>query len=295
MIQKQKTITVFTPTYNRAYCLHQLYESLCRQTSKDFKWLIIDDGSTDNTKELVDYWKAEDIVEIEYYHKENGGMHTGHNKAYELIDTELNVCIDSDDFMPDNAIERILFLWKTYGNSNYAGIVGLDADFNGNIIGVPFPLTLKECTYSELRPKYGVVGDKKSIYRTDVIKNYGPYPTFKGEKFVPLYLPILIDKDYKVLCFNEVFCYVEYQKDGSTLNIFNQYKKNPLGFSYYRKILMKNNKFYSEKVRNAIHYVATSIMIRDVEFIKNSPEKLITILSIPFGFLFYFFIKIKTK
>ena len=97
------TLTVFTPTYNRAYILQRCYESLVRQTSKDFIWLIIDDGSTDNTKSLVDQWiKEKNEFEIKYVYKENGGMHTGHNKAYELIDTELKVCIDSDDFMPDN-------------------------------------------------------------------------------------------------------------------------------------------------------------------------------------------------
>ena len=106
-------LTVFTPTYNRAYTLHKCYESLRRQTNKGFVWLIIDDGSTDNTKELVDSWlKNDNGFEIRYAYKENGGMHTGHNKAYELIDTELNVCIDSDDYMPDDAVEGILSLEK---------------------------------------------------------------------------------------------------------------------------------------------------------------------------------------
>ena len=113
-------LTVFTPTFNRAYILHRCYESLLRQTNKNFIWLIIDDGSTDNTKKLVTEWmNKENGFEIRYEYKKNGGMHTAHNKAYELIDTELNVCIDSDDFMPDNAVELIVNFWDKYGSDKY--------------------------------------------------------------------------------------------------------------------------------------------------------------------------------
>lgn len=290
-----KTITVFTPTYNRAYCLHLLYDSLCRQTSQDFLWLLIDDGSTDNTKQLVEAWIKEDKIEIQYKYKENGGMHTGHNAAYELINTELNVCIDSDDYMTDNAVERIISLWRGFGNESYAGIVGLDADIEGAIIGIPFPEYLKDCTYSELKPKYKVIGDKKSVYRTDVIKKYDKYPTFLNEKFVGLYLPIVIDCDYKVLCYNEVFCIVDYKNDGSTLNIFHQYIKNPNGFAHYRKILMHYNPFLFEKFRNAIHYISSVLLLKDKFFLKNNPSKTLTIFAIPFGVILYFFILFKTK
>ena len=108
-----KVLTVFTPTYNRAYCLHQCYESLVRQTCKDFVWMIIDDGSTDNTKDLVDQWLKNNLIDIEYIWQENQGMHGAHNTAYDSIKTELNVCIDSDDYMPDDAVEKIISMWKT--------------------------------------------------------------------------------------------------------------------------------------------------------------------------------------
>ena len=97
----QKSITVFTPTYNRAYILPKCYESLCHQTCKDFEWLIIDDGSTDGTKELVARWQAHgNGYPIRYIYKQNGGLHTGYNTAIANMDTELSVCIDSDDSMP---------------------------------------------------------------------------------------------------------------------------------------------------------------------------------------------------
>jgi len=103
-----KSLTVFTPTYNRAYCLGQLYDSLVRQTNKDFVWLIVDDGSSDTTKEVVASWQKEDKIEIQYVYQENQGMHGAHNTAYKTIVTELNVCIDSDDYMPDDAIAKLL-------------------------------------------------------------------------------------------------------------------------------------------------------------------------------------------
>ena len=135
-------ITVFTPTYNRAYCLHKCYESLKRQTCKEFDWLIIDDGSSDGTDQLVQGWKAENNdFEIRYVYKENGGMHTAHNTAYEHIDTELNTCIDSDDKLAPGAVEHILAKWEQVKGCGYAGIIALDSDFDGNVIGKGFPGT----------------------------------------------------------------------------------------------------------------------------------------------------------
>ena len=110
------TLTVFTPAYNRAHTLPRTYESLLRQDCKDFLWLIVDDGSTDNTAELVRDWQSRDSgFEIQYIYKENGGMHTAHNTAYENIDTELNTCIDSDDYMTDDAVEKIVNCWRKHG------------------------------------------------------------------------------------------------------------------------------------------------------------------------------------
>ena len=133
--ERMKTITVFTPAYNRAQTLSRTYESLVKQKCKDFKWLIVDDGSSDHTREIVQEWQKKDNgFEIQYIYKENGGMHTAHNVAYENIDTELNVCIDSDDALADDAIKKILEKWNQVKGKGYAGLIGLDADFSGNII-----------------------------------------------------------------------------------------------------------------------------------------------------------------
>ena len=124
MNTKNKTLTVFTPAYNRDYSIHLCYESLCRQTSKDFVWLVVDDGSTDNTAQLIKEWQAKDNgFPINYVYKENGGMHTAHNTAYENMDTELSVCIDSDDYMTDDAVEKIVDCWEKHRDEKYAGII----------------------------------------------------------------------------------------------------------------------------------------------------------------------------
>lgn len=289
------TLTVFTPTYNRAYILNQCYESLVRQSCKDFIWLIIDDGSTDNTKELVEEWmKNDNKFEIRYHYKKNGGMHTGHNAAYELIDTELNVCIDSDDFMPDNAVELIVNFWNKYGSDKYSGIVALDVYKNGEVIGCKLP-NKKSTTLSGFYDNGGQ-GDKKLIYRTEVINKYPSYPEFKGEKFVPLdYKYLLADQDYELLIMNEAVCVVEYMEDGSSKNMFRQYYKNPRGFSFMRKVHMVYDKKFINKFKNCIHYVSSSFISKNKEFISESPNKLMTIFSIPFGASLYLLIKHNNK
>ena len=284
------TLTVFTPTYNRAYVLKQCYDSLCRQTCKDFVWLIVDDGSSDNTKEIVEKWMANDNgFEIRYVYKKNGGMHTGHNKAYELIDTELNVCIDSDDFMPDDAVELIVNFWEENKDSSYSGILALDVYKNGQVIGKELP-NKKSTTLSGYYQNGGQ-GDKKLIYRTKIINKYPPYPEFEGEKFVPLdYKYLLADQDYELLIMNKPVCVVEYMEDGSSKNMLRQYYRNPKGFAFMRKVHMKYDKGFLKKFKTCVHYVSSSFISKDKSFIKESPKKGMTVLATPFGFALYLLI-----
>ena len=121
-MKTMKTLTVFTPTFNRAECLRRCYESLLRQTCRDFVWLVIDDGSSDGTADLVREWQRAGHLEIRYHYQENGGMHTAHNAAYGLMDTELNVSLATDDLMTEDAVATILKLWKRRGIARMAGI-----------------------------------------------------------------------------------------------------------------------------------------------------------------------------
>lgn len=290
-----KTLTVFTSTYNRGYCLHQVYDSLCRQSSQDFKWLIIDDGSVDNTKELVDGWIIENKIELQYYYKKNGGMHTGHNTAYELIKTPFNVCIDSDDYMPDNAV-AIIVNEVQYLPEEYSGIIGLDANKKGAIIGTKLPTYLTHCKLNELYTRHGVRGDKKLVYRTVITKKYPPYPEFEEEKFVPLdYKCLLIDQDYDLKPVNEVICIVEYQLDGSTLNIFKQYRKNPKGFAFSRISRIKYGSKWTERFKNAVHLVSSVLFINDFSLLKETPNKKLIFVAFPFGIVLNLYVRFKTS
>ena len=290
-----KILTVFTPTYNRAHLLSRLYEGLCRQTSRDFLWVLIDDGSTDNTKQLIEDWQAENKIEIQYFYKENGGMHTGHNLAYTKIETELNVCIDSDDYMPENAVELILKKWNSVNDkTKIAGIIGLDADENRKIIGTKIPETLEKGSLHDLYLKHQVKGDKKLIIRTDVVKKYPAYPEYKGEKLVPLgILYTMIGHDYDFVYSNEIYCIVEYQAEGSTHTIFKQYKQSARGFAYSRKIQIEYETGFINRFKNYIHLVSSAIFAKDISLAFKNVNPLMSLLALPFGLVLNFYIKSK--
>ncbi|WP_269223371.1 glycosyltransferase family A protein [Flavobacterium sp. IMCC34518] len=290
-----KLLTVFTATYNRGYCLNQVYESLVRQTNSSFIWMIIDDGSTDDTQLLVQSWIKENKIEIQYFYQENQGMHAAHNTAYSYIKTPWNVSIDSDDYMTDNAVEVILKnLPET--DSKIAGIVGLDIDKKGKVIGTRFPESITQSTISEIYHKHGVKGDKKIVYQTDIIKKYFPYPTFKGEKFVPLgYLYRLIDQDYLLKPINKALVIVEYKIDGSTLNILNQYRNNPKGFALHRVLKIQLSKNSTERFKNMVHLISCSLFAKDIHFLKQTKSPILIALAFPFGLVLNGYIRLKTN
>lgn len=291
------SLTIFTPAYNRAHTLPRTYQSLLRQDCKDFIWLVIDDGSTDNTAELVHKWQEQDNgFEIRYIYKENGGMHTAHNTAYENIDTELNTCIDSDDELTDGAVRKILDKWLVVKDKGYAGIIGLDADMNtGKVIGAGFPANMEDTTLVGYYANGGN-GDKKLVYRTDIINQYPPYPVFEGEKYVALgYKYRLIDQEYKMAVLNEVLCNVEYQADGSSGTMFKQYLRNPKGFAFWRKISMQYPESKKRVFIDCIHYVSSSILSKNRNFVAESPKRILTIIAIPFGVALTIYIKRKVR
>lgn len=288
-------LTVFTPAFNRAYTLPRTYESMKNQKNTDFIWLIVDDGSSDNTAELVKQWQNEDNdFEIRYIYKENGGMHTAHNTAYALIDTELNVCIDSDDALAPGAVQLIADAWEKVKDKGYAGLLGLDAEFNGAVIGKGFPEGLTSTTLGNYY-RNGGTGDKKLVLRTDVVREYPPYPVFVGERFVPLgSLYTMIDEKYELAVVNQIMCLVEYMPDGSTHNMIRQYYRNPRGFRYGRLVTMPSTQGFKRKLMVHTHYVAESILAKE-PILKDSPQKLWSFFAMPFGWLLHLYIQYKNK
>lgn len=288
-------LTIFTPAYNRAHTLPRTYESLLSQDCKDFIWLVVDDGSQDNTAELVRQWQAQDNgFEIQYIYKENGGMHTAHNTAYENIHTELNTCIDSDDRLAPGAVSKIKAAWEQMRDRGYAGLIALDSDFEGHIIGKGFPNNLRETTLGGYYAQGGS-GDKKLIYRTDIITGVPHYPVFEGEKYVGLvYKYTLIDQKYKLGVLNDVICEVEYQADGSSGTMWKQYLKNPKGFAFLRKTAMTYPVSMKRLVIDCIHYCSSSQIAKNHAYVRESPRKLLTVLCTPLGWILTAYIKKKT-
>jgi glycosyltransferase involved in cell wall biosynthesis len=292
-----KSITVFTPTFNRAHLLPRLYKSLCDQTSKDFIWLIINDGSIDNSEDIVKKWSKENEIEIQYAYKENGGMHTGHNLAYSLIKTELNICIDSDDYMPENAIEIILTAWnKVVDKDNVSGLVGLDANKNRKVLGTEMPFNIRQGSYYDLYNKYGATGDKKFVLKTKDVKKYQLYPEYKNEKLVPLgILYIMMGECNPFVFLNEILCIVEYQEGGSSSTILQQYKQSPNGFGYARQIGKKYSSSIVNNYKNSIHLVSSAILAKKLALLTTGPKVIMNYLALPFGILLYLYVRLKSK
>ena len=294
----ENSLTVFTPTYNRAHLLGRVYESLCQQTCQNFEWLVIDDGSTDNTREIIAQYIAEQRIAIRYVWKENGGLYTGYNTAYANITSPLNVCIDSDDFMPENAVELILKMWNERGGEQYAGIIGLDfyAD-KKQPIGGYFPENLQEVSLNEISEKGLYKGDAKQVMRSDLTRTAIIEEDFHGEKdFNPYSMVFQAANSLPLLVINDNLCFVDYQPTGMAANIYKQYYRSPWSFMKMRQIEMTvGSKSICNLLRLNIHYVSSCLIARNKHWLKDSPKPLLTLLMSPLGFLLFCFILWKNR
>lgn len=224
-------VTVFTPTYNRGYIIAKLYESLKQQTFKDFEWLIVDDGSTDNTEEIINDFIANDnVFPIRYIKTINGGKHRAVNIGVKKAQGELFFIVDSDDYLPDNALKIIKDVEGTIDNKNkhlFAGICGLRFFTNGQPVGSSFNADYIDATTLD-KGKLGIRGDKAEVFYTKVLKKY-PFPEFKGEKFCTE--SIVWDKishdGLKLRYFNQNIYLCEYLGDGLTKQGYDLYASNP--------------------------------------------------------------------
>jgi len=290
-----KTLTVITTTYNRAYCIGNLYDSLVRQTSDDFVWLVVDDGSSDNTEEVIKGFIDEGKIEIVYIKQKNAGMHGARNTAYDNVTTEINTIIDDDDYMTDDAVEKITDFWKKNKKDGVVGFIAYDVDLDGKIIGTLFPEGIGETTTTELVDVYGMKGDKKLIYRSDIIRE-NPFPVFEGEKFFPAsYKYRLIDLKYKILTMPEAVCVVDCNQNSMTNNKVAQYRSCAKGFAFYRNEMIKISEKPKYIIRETIHYIAESLLSGNKHFIKTAHKKGYAILCAPVGVPLYWYIKYTKK
>ena len=252
-------ISIITATYNRESLLIRLYESLGKQTCKNFEWIVVDDGSIDKTEQLIKKYIDENLIDIVYIKKSNGGKHTAMNIGIHIAKYEFTLFVDSDDYLPKNSVEIVcdkISLVKTYSNySKIGGICGDKQDIHKNKLSTS---VAKEYVgnYLDFRYKLKIKGDKAEVFKTDILKRF-QFPEFGDEKFCPEALVWnRIAMHYDMLFIKDIIYFCEYQEEGLTSKIFEIRKKSPQATLLYYKELFQNKKvpkYY--RIRAGINYL----------------------------------------
>lgn len=228
---KHPFITILTPTYNRASLLPRLFDSLLRQTNKDFEWIVVDDGSTDDTREVVANLKEKcgGAFPMGYVYKANGGKHMAINIGAERARGELLFIADSDDLLTDDALETVANSWHDISDDkSFAGIAGLDIAMDTrDVIGSGLPQEHIDCNAIDIRYRHHVTGDMKEVFRTEVLREF-PFPEFAGERFCPEQLVwFRMARRYRLRYINKPIYIADYQPDGITAGITRARMRNP--------------------------------------------------------------------
>lgn len=241
-----KKITIFTPTYNRRNLLGRLYESLKAQTNKNFVWLIVDDGSSDNTEEVINEYKKEKVVDIQYFYKENGGKHTTLDFAHAHCETKYIACVDSDDYLTENAIDELETLVESVDNvDDCVGIVLRRANTDLKPFSDNWPENDKLIYFNELANKYNYTKDTFLVFKAEIVNKFH-FPTVENERFVTekvLYNQFMFD--YKMLASNKLLYVGEYQDGGYTAGAMKLLFGNPKSCLY----AFKSDAYYFTKYK----------------------------------------------
>ncbi len=281
-------ITVFTATYNRAYIIENLYNSLIVQSYKDFEWLIVDDGSTDNTEDLVEKWINEKKVRIRYFVQENSGKHFAINYALGIAKGMYFFIVDSDDILPNNSLEYIENVFGQFENEGIGGVVGRKAYFNGSYVGSNNNFDTLLSNPLEIRYKYKLSGDLAEVFKTEVLKLF-PFPQFENEKFCPEALVWnRIAQDYSFVYFDKAVYNCEYLEDGLTKKITRIRMLSPEASMLHYSELESYNIPFLEKVKANINYWRFSFNSKKSLSKKISKVNLFrSLIGFPIGILFY--------
>ena len=276
-------ISVITPTYNRAYILSACYESLVKQTCKDFEWVVVDDGSSDNTEELVKAFIEENKIKIKYIKQENGGKHIAHNTAVLNSSGELVVCLDSDDVLTEDAIEVAIDFWCKNAKPENTGILAKRGNMTDREpICADLPKGVHACTMFDLTNKYGFHGDTILYFRKELLEK-NLFKRFENERFIPeTNMYVEIDKFGTMLLLDKVLYLCEYLPDGLTAKYHSLLEKNPNGTAdtYYKQMCMAKD--FKTKVKYGILtniYKSLSKNKKELQFKEN--KLLLLLLSIP--------------
>ena len=281
-------ITIFTPTYNRAYIIKKLYDSLCRQTCKDFEWLVVDDGSVDNTESLITRFINEKVITIHYIRQGNGGKHTAINRGIWEAKGELFFIVDSDDYLSVDAVEKISFYYNQVKDDNsFAGISGVRVTFDGVRIGDELNAQVLDCSPLDLRLKFSIRGDMAEAFKTSVLRKY-PFPVFEDELFCPEALIWnRISLHYKIRFTNEKIYFCEYRSDGLTAKIVRLRMNNPEASKLYYSELYRMPIPFIQKVKAAINYWRFACCSRKKFKTKIAQIGITSVCLYPIGFLFH--------
>jgi len=287
------TFTVFTPTYNRAHLLPRVYQSLREQTFKDFEWIIVDDGSEDNTPELVSNYQSSADFTIRYYRQTNSGKHVAINRAVEVANGQFFVILDDDDWLHPQALERMWNHWNSIPEqerSRFAGVVGLYAYADGRVVGKPFPQDIIDSNAVEIRTTYGAQGDKFGMHVTDVLRRY-PFPVNLG-RFVPeglVWNRMAIS--YKERYVNEVLAFKEYQPDGlSARSVLLRAHNAAAARLYYQEFAQLRGVYVpiTWRFKALVNYVRFSLHGRMSMYERHqSWQKLLVTAAVPIGYMVY--------
>lgn len=280
-------ITVFTPTYNRAYTLKKLYDSLCRQTDKDFEWLVVDDGSSDNTEELIAVFQKQERILIRYFKVENGGKHRAINFAVKCAYGSAFFIVDSDDFLPETSISTVKHYFSQIEyDDRFAGVSGFRMFKNGEKIGGGIYDSV-DADMISIREKYHVKGDMAEVFKTSVLSEY-PFPTFVGEKFISEEVVwAQIAQKYLMRYFYEGIYVCEYLEDGLTKSIRRQFRNSPLGTMFTYASYLRQNRSFKTKFLNAINYWRYTWQYPNKRLKDFCPPAWAYLLC-PLGVLFYY-------
>ena len=288
LIFNNNMITIFTPTYNRAYLLSELYKSLCAQISKKFEWLVVDDGSTDETEALIHSFISENRIAIRYIKQINGGKHRAINRGVKEAIGEIFFIVDSDDQLVENAVSKVWFYYNQIKyDSSFAGICGIKAFFCGNKVGGETDFGILDCNSIDFRYKYKVRGDMAEIFRTNILKEY-PFPEINNEWFCPeAVVWNRIALNYKLRYFNEIIYLCEYLQDGLTAKIVKMRMNSPEASKICYSELYKSPIPFLQKQKMAINYWRFSFCSKASFISKIRQIGIFALVMYPFGLLFH--------
>lgn len=286
-----KKITIITPTFNRMSTLPKCYDSLKRQTSLDFEWLIIDDGSTDNTESIVGEWiKQTDKFDIRYVKKQNGGKASALNVAFTMLETPYACILDSDDYLYDTAIESFLKVKEQADKDNICcGVMAFRHNADGTVMGGREISTESgKITMIDIL-NLGIRTELFCFYKTAIISKM-QFPTFSGEKFVsPQWLDFELARHYYFIPSNHQYCVCVYIADGLTRNKRNVIIKNPHGYTAVKKQTFEFSDSINKSIKHGIMYDCGCLISKDKNWFKNSPKKFLSVLLMPIAYVLYLY------